>query len=57
MSSLSRKGEDEGGQMALVVVIVEPVGDNLGERGGRGSNDDDFRRGDRVVVVVLKGGG
>lgn len=57
MSSLSRKGEDEGGEMSLVVVIVEPVGDNVGERGGWGSNDDDFGRGGRVVVFVVKGGG
>ena len=32
---MSRKGEDEGGEMSFVVVIVEPVGDNVGERGGR----------------------
>lgn len=57
MSSLSWKEEDEGGEMSLVVVIVEPVGDNVGERGGWGSNDDDFGRGGRVVVFVVKGGG
>ena len=57
VSSLSRKGEDEGGEMSLVVVIVEPVGDNVGERGGRGSNNDDCGRGGCVVIFVVKGGG
>jgi hypothetical protein len=34
------------------------VGDNVGERGGQGSNDDDCGRGGRVIViVVVKGGG
>jgi hypothetical protein len=51
VSSLSWKGEDEGGGTSLVVVVVEPVGVNVGERGGRGSNDDDCRRRGRVVVV------
>ena len=57
MLSLSWKGEDEGGEMSLVVIIIEPVGNNVGERGGWVSNDDDFRRGGHVVVVVVKGGG
>ena len=54
--SLSWKEEDEGGEMSLVVVLVEPVGDNVGERRGRGSNDDDCGRGSRVIVIVVEGG-
>ncbi len=55
--SLSWKGDDEGGETLSVVIIIKPVCHNVGERGGRGSNDDKCERGGRVVVVVIKGGG
>ncbi len=49
--------EDEGGGTSLVL-LSSRVGDNVGERGGQGSNDDDCGRGGRVIViVVVKGGG
>ncbi len=55
--SLSWKGEDERGETSLVVVIAEPVGDNIGERGERGSNNNNCGREGCFVVVIIKGGG
>jgi hypothetical protein len=37
--------------------LLSHKGDNVGEREGRGDNDNDCRKGDHIVVVVKGGGG
>jgi len=51
------RGEEGGGGVGFVCGWGRAGGGKVGGWGVRGSNDDDFGRGGRVVVFVVKGGG